>query len=189
MPGQDFEARVQVRLDDVINGVEIEIPIATTEIGQDGAVRRVNRPVKVRIPKGATDGQRLRVPGKGGQGMGGGRAGDLYLDIKLEPHALYKIDGHDLYLEVPAAPWEAALGASVEIRPHRKGQSQDPVRVASGAEAASARPGLPRPQGGESGDLYAVLQLVTPSVLSEAEKELYGKLAQASSFNPRGHFG
>ena len=190
MPGQDFEARVQVRLDDVINGVEIEIPIATTEMGQDGAVRRVTRPVKVRIPKGATDGQRLRVPGKGGQGMGGGRTGDLYLDIRLEPHELYKVDGHDLYLEVPAAPWEAALGANVEIpTPTGKVSLKIPPGSRAGQKLRVRGRGLPRPHGGESGDLYAVLQLVTPSVLSEAEKELYGKLAQTSSFNPRGHFG
>jgi curved DNA-binding protein len=190
MPGQDFEARVQVRLDDVIKGIELEIPIASTEMGEDGSVRRTTRTVKVRIPKGATDGQRLRVPGKGGQGMGGGRTGDLYLDIKLEPHELYKVDGHDLYLEVPVAPWEAALGASVEIpTPSGKVNLKIPPGSRAGQKLRVRGRGLPRPHAGESGDLYAVLQVVTPSVLSEAEKELYGKLAEASSFNPRAHFG
>ena len=190
MPGQDFEAHVQVRLDDVTKGIEIEIPVASTEMAEDGTVRRTTRTVKVRIPKGATDGQRLRVPGKGGQGMGGGRAGDLYLDIKLEPHELYKVDGHDLYLEVPVAPWEAALGASAEIpTPSGKVNLKIPPGSRAGQKLRVRGRGLPRPHGGESGDLYAVLQIVTPSVLSEAEKELYGKLAEASSFNPRAHFG
>jgi curved DNA-binding protein len=190
MPGQDYEANVHVRLDDLIRGIELDIPISATEIGVDGTLRRAARTIKVRIPKGATDGQRLRVPGKGGQGMGGARAGDLYLDIHLEPHELYKIDGHDLYLEVPVAPWEAALGASVEIpTPTGKVSLKIPPGSRAGQKLRVRGRGLPRPQGAEQGDLYAVLQIVTPSVLSEAEKELYGKLAQASSFNPRGHFG
>jgi curved DNA-binding protein len=190
MPGQDFEANVRVSLDDLIRGAEVEIPMSAAEMGPDGTVRRVTRAIKVRIPKGATDGQRLRVPGKGGQGVGGGRAGDLYLDIRLEPHELYRADGHDLYLEVPVAPWEAALGASVEIpTPTGKLSLKIPPGSRAGQKLRVRGRGLPRPHSAEQGDLYAVLQIVTPSVLSEKEKKLYLELAEASSFNPRGHFG
>ena len=156
----------------------------------DGRLQRVTRTTKVRIPKGASDGQRLRVPGKGAPGQGGAPAGDLYLNISLRPHELFKVTGHDLYLEVPIAPWEAALGANVDI-PTLTGRVT--LKVPPGSRAGQKLRvrgrGLPRPKSEEHGDLFAVLQVVTPSVLSEREKELYRELAQASSFNPRAHFG
>jgi curved DNA-binding protein len=188
MPGQDFEVTAHLSVEEVARGTEIEIPIAATEVGEDGQLRRTQKMVKVRIPKGATDGQRLRVPGKGGPGHGGAPDGDLYVDIRLRPHDLFRVSGHDLYLEVPVAPWEAALGAEVQV-PTLNGRIT--VKVPSGSRAGQKLrvrgKGLPKP-GGSEGDLYAVLQVVTPSVLSEREKELYRELQQVSSFNPRGHF-
>jgi curved DNA-binding protein len=188
MPGQDYEVTAHLSVEDAARGTEIEVPISATEVGEDGQLRRTARTVKVRIPKGATDGQRLRVPGKGGPGHGGAPDGDLYVDIVLRPHDLYRVNGHDLYLEVPVAPWEAALGAEVQV-PTLDGRIT--VKVPPGSRAGQKLrvrgKGLPKPGGGE-GDLYSVLQVVTPSVLSDREKELYRELQQASSFNPRGHF-
>jgi curved DNA-binding protein len=188
MPGQDYEVSAHLSVEEVARGTEIEIPIAVTEAGEDGLLRRTTRNVKVRIPKGATDGQRLRVPGKGGPGHGGASDGDLYVDIQLRPHDLYRVSGHDLFLELPVAPWEAALGAEVQV-PTLDGRIT--VKVPAGSRAGQKLrvrgKGLPKPGGGE-GDLYAVLQVVTPSVLSDREKELYRELQQASTFNPRGHF-
>jgi curved DNA-binding protein len=187
MPGQDYEVTVHLSVEEAARGVEIEIPLSTAEIGEDGAVRRTTRSVKVRIPKGATDGQRLRVPGKGGTGQGG-RDGDLYVNIHLRPHDLFKVDGHDLYLELPVAPWEAALGAEVQV-PTLNGRIN--VKVPPGSRAGQKLrvrgKGMPRPGGGE-GDLYTVLQIVTPSALSDREKQLYSELQKASNFNPRAHF-
>jgi curved DNA-binding protein len=187
MPGQDYEVTAHLSVEDVARGTEIEIPIAATEMTDDGQLRRTTRAVKVRIPKGATDNQRLRVPGKGGAGYGGAPNGDLYVDIQLRPHDLYRVTGHDLYIELPVAPWEAALGADVQV-PTLDGRIT--VKVPPGSRAGQKLrvrgKGLPRPGGGE-GDLYTVLQVVTPSVLSEREKQLYRELQQASSFNPRGH--
>jgi len=189
MPGQDYEVTAHLGVEDVARGTELEIPMAVSEISGDGQLRRTTKTVKVRIPKGATQGQRLRVPGKGGAGHGGGPDGDLYVNIELRPHDLFRVSGHDLYLELPVAPWEAALGAEAQI-PTLDGRVS--VKVPAGSRAGQKLrvrgKGLPRPGGGE-GDLYAVLQIVTPSVLSEREKELYRELQQASSFNPRGHFG
>ena len=188
MRGQDYEVTAHLSVEDAARGTELEIPLPVTEMSEDGQLRRTSKTVKVRIPKGATDGQRLRVPGKGGSGHGGGPDGDLYVNIQLRPHDLFRVSGHDLYLEVPVAPWEAALGAEVQI-PTLDGRVS--VKVPSGSRAGQKLrvrgKGLPRPGGGE-GDLYAVLQVVTPSVLSEREKELYRELQQASSFNPRAHF-
>ena len=187
MPGQDYEVTAHLSVEEVARGVEIEVPLSVTELSEDGTLRRTTRTVTVRIPKGATDGQRLRVAGKGGRGQGG-RDGDLYVNIQLRPHDVFRVSGHDLYLELPVAPWEAALGAEVQV-PTLEGRIS--VKVPAGSRAGQKLrvrgKGLPRPAGGE-GDLYAVLQIVTPSVLSEREKELYRELQEASTFNPRAHF-
>src|SRR5216684_564936 len=134
----------------------------------------------VRIPKGAIDGQRLRLRGKGGPGMNGGPAGDLYLQIALEPHPLFRARGHDLEIEVPIAPWEAALGAEVEV-PALEGRVTMKVPPGSkgGQKLRLAGKGLPKPGGG-AGDLYAVLNIVVPGTLSEREKKLYEELREAS---------
>jgi curved DNA-binding protein len=189
MPGQDYEVTMHAGVEDLSRGAEAEIPMSTTEMDPEGRLRRSTRNVRVRIPKGATAGQRLRVPGKGGPGMGGGPAGDLYINIELRPHERFKVSGHDLYLEVPVTPWEAALGASIDI-PTLDGKVT--LKIPSGSRAGQKLrvrgKGLPRPKDAEPGDLYAVLQIVTPAALSEREKELYRQLAEVSSFNPRAHF-
>ena len=146
------------------------------------------KPVTVRIPKGAADGQRLRLRGQGGKGINGGRDGDLYLNIALHPHALFRPTGHDLYLDLPLAPWEAALGATVEV-PTLDGavNLKIPPGTTAGRKLRIGKKGLPRPAGGE-GDLYAIVQIVNPTVLSEREKDLFKQLAESSHFDPRGHF-
>ena len=189
MPGQDAEVTVYVTLEDLLRGVEVEIPLTYTEVDTRGRLQRTTRTTKVRVPKGATDGQRLRVAGKGAPGSGGAPAGDLYLNISLRPHSLYRASGHDLYLEVPVTPWEAALGGSIDVpTPEGRVSLKVPAGSRAGQKLRVRGRGLPRPKGGEPGDLYAVLQIVTPSVLDEREKELYRQLAAASSFNPRAHF-
>jgi curved DNA-binding protein len=148
----------------------------------------VQRAFKARIPKGATDGQRLRLRGKGGKGANGGRDGDLYLNIALHPHSLYRVSGHDLYLDLPLTPWEAALGAVVEV-PTLGGavHLKVPPGTHAGQKMRLAGRGLPKPQEGQ-GDLFAIVQIVVPTVLSERERALFKQLAEASNFNPRGHF-
>ena len=187
MPGQDYEVTAHLSVEEVARGIELEVPLAVTEMNEEGELQRSTRTIKVRIPKGATDGQRLRVPGKGGPGRGG-PDGDLYVNIQLRPHDLFKVSGHDLYLEVPVAPWEAALGAEVQI-PTLDGRVT--VKIPGGSRAGQKLrvrgKGLPKP-GGADGDLYAVLQIVTPSVVNDREKELYRELERASNFNPRAHF-
>ena len=162
--------------------------LAVPEFDDKGRVRRVSRTFKVRIPKGATDGQRLRLAGKGGKGLNGGRDGDLYLNIALHPHPLYRVTGHDLYLDLPLAPWEAVLGGDVEV-PTLGGtvELKVPPNTRAGQQLRLSKRGLPRPGGGE-GDLYAIVQIVVPTAASERERELYQQLAAASTFNPRGHF-
>jgi|SRR5690606_21615242 curved DNA-binding protein len=188
MPGQDFEATVQLSLEEAARGTEVTLHLNVPEYDAEGLPRRVARSVTVRIPKGVTDGQKLRVPGKGGPGVNGGPPGALYLDIRLRPHRLFRPSGHDLYLELPLAPWEAALGTTVEV-PTLDGKVR--LKIAPGSRAGQqlrlAGKGLPRPGGGH-GDLYAVLQIVTPSAISARERELYQELARVSNFDPRSHF-
>ena len=115
MPGQDFEVAAPITLEQAAHGTEIELNLSVTEHDAAGVPRRVPHALRVRVPNGASDGQRLRIPGKGGKGFDGGRDGDLYLNISLKPHRLFRADGHDLYVDLPLAPWEAVLGASVEV--------------------------------------------------------------------------
>jgi curved DNA-binding protein len=189
MPGQDVEVTLHASVEDLLHGTEVEIPLSFTEVGADGRPSRTTRTTKVRIPKGATDGQRLRVPGKGAPGAGGGPPGDLYINVALRPHDLYRVSGHDVYLEVPITPWEAALGATAEVpTPQGKVSLRIPPGSRAGQKLRVRGKGLPQPRSGEHGDFYAVLQVVTPSVLSERERALYRDLAKASTFNPRAHF-
>jgi curved DNA-binding protein len=158
------------------------------EPGDEGLMRRVPRSFKARIAKGASEGQRLRLPGKGGKGLGGGRDGALYLIVHLLPHALFRASGHDLYIDLPLTPWESALGATVEV-PTLHGAVHLEVQpgTRSGQKLRLAKRGLPHPHEG-AGDLYAVVQLVLPAELSEHERKLLQQIADASSFDPRSHF-
>src|SRR5881394_4462896 len=172
MPGEDYETPVRISLEETARGTEREFQL-------DG------RSLRARIPKGAVDGQRLRLRGKGGPGMNGGPAGDLYLQIALAPHALFRARGHDLEIEVPIAPWEAALGAEVEV-PTLEGRvtMKVPPGCKGGQKMRLGGKGLPKPGGG-AGDLYAVLDVVVPATLTEREKKLYEELRAASKFDPR----
>jgi len=173
--GEDYAVTTRLTLEDAYRGTERELRLGPT-------------PIRVRIPKGATDGQQLRLRGKGAPGASGGPPGDLYLNIALEPHPLFRWSGHDLDLEVPIAPWEAALGAEVEI-PTLDGRvtMKVPAGSQTGQKLRLAGKGLPRPEGG-AGDLYAQLAIAVPPTLSEQEKKLFESLRAASRFDPRARF-
>jgi curved DNA-binding protein len=189
MHGQDYEVTVPITLEDAFHGTEVGLDLTTTEFDEHGMPHRSPRSLRARIPKGATDGQVLRLAGQGGKGVHGGRDGDVYLNISLRPHRLYRASGHDLFLEVPVTPWEAALGASVQI-PTLAGpvNLKVPAGTRAGQQLRLSGRGLPTPKG-TAGDLYAIVQIVMPTELSERERSLLQQLAGASSFNPRRHFG
>jgi curved DNA-binding protein len=188
IPGEDFEVNAAITLEEAFAGTLRELNLGMPEYDAEGRIRRVNRKFKARIPKGATDGQRLRLRGQGGAGFNGGRAGDLYLNIALLPHPLFRPDAHDLFLDLPLAPWEAALGASVAV-PTLGGEVslRIPPGSQSGQKLRLAGRGLPRPGGG-AGDLFALVVIVLPPALSDRERELMKELAESSSFDPRAHF-
>lgn len=187
--GRNYEVAVAITLEEANQGIERNLQLEVPETSPQGYAVRIPKTIKVRIPQGAVDGQKLRVPGKGGQGAHGGPAGDLYLNIVIEPHPLFKPSGHDIYLEVPLSPWEAALGASIEV-PTLTGRVRLKIQpgTRAGQKMRLSGKGLPKPGGGH-GDFYAVLQIVAPPTLGDEERKLFQELANVSSFNPRRHFG
>ncbi len=188
IPGQDFEVTAPVTLEDAFRGTEMDLNLSVPEPDEHGRLRRVPLVFRARIPKGVTDGDRLRLPGKGGKGLNGGPNGNLYLNIALQPHPLYRATGHDLYLDLPLAPWEAALGASVEVPTLAGAVSlKIPAGTSSGRKLRLAGRGLPKRKEG-AGDLYAVAQIVVPDKTGEREQALYRELAENSKFNPRAAF-
>jgi curved DNA-binding protein len=188
MHGRDYEVTVPITVEEAYHGTQIDLDLNIPEYDERGQLRRVPHAFKARVPKGATDGQRLRVPGKGGKGINGGRDGDLYLNISLRPHALYRASGHDLYLDLPLTPWEAVLGTTVEVpTPGGVVRLKVPPGTQAGRQLRLPKRGLPKPKEGQ-GDLYAIVQIAMPSVVTDAERALYQQLATASAFDPRGHF-
>jgi curved DNA-binding protein len=188
MPGQDYEIAVAITIEQAFEGTQIDLDLNMPEYDADGRLHRTPHVFKARIPKGATDGQRLRLPGKGGKGLNGGRDGDLYLNISLRPHPLYRATGHDLYLDLPLAPWEAVLGTAVEVpTPGGAVRLKVPPGTQAGRHLRLPNRGLPKPKEGQ-GDLYAIVQIVVPSVVGETERDLYQKLSNDSAFDPRAHF-
>ena len=118
----------------------------------------------------------------------GGRDGDLYLNVALHPHRLFRVSGHDLFFDLPLAPWEAVLGTTIETpTPGGKVMLKVPPGTQAGQQLRLAKRGLPKPRGGE-GDLFAIVQIVVPSATSERERALYRQLAEGSTYNPRAHF-
>jgi curved DNA-binding protein len=187
IPGEDFEVTAQIALEQAFHGTMLELNLQIPEYDDQGRLRRVPRNFKARVPPGVTDGERLRLRGQGGKGANGGRDGDLYINVKLQPHPLYRVSGRDLYLDLPLAPWEAVLGTSLEL-PTLGGPVRLKIRAGTqgGQQLRLAKRGLPKP--GQEGDLYAIIQIAIPPTANEKEKELYTELSKASTFNPRSHF-
>jgi curved DNA-binding protein len=167
--GGDHEATLELSLVEAARGGKRKITLG------DG------RDYQVDIPAGVTDGQRIRLAGQGGEGMGGGPAGDLFLRVRVKPDRRFRVEGRDLHTDLPVAPWEAALGATVEV-PTLDGSSR--VKVPPGS-SCGRRLRL-RGQGLGSGDLYARVRIDVPKELAKEERELFERLAEVSSFDPRG---
>ena len=184
--GQDFEVALEITLEEAYEGAEKTLQLEVPEPNPQGIMVRVPRTIKVRIPKGASEGQRLRLSGKGGVGQHGGGAGDLFLRLNFLPHAWFKPgEGYALSMDVPLAPLEAALGTSVDI-PTLAGKVRLKVKPGSrsGQKVRLPGKGLPKAKG-DHGDLYAVFQIATPETLTDKERELFEELQQVSEFKPR----
>ena len=181
--GRDHHAKVMVDLEDAYRGAERAISLKLPVVDPAGHVTTEERTLHVNIPKGVRAGQHLRLSGQGGPGTGQGQAGDLYLEIVFRPHPGFRVDGRDVYFDLPLAPWEAALGAAVTApTPEGSVHLSIPPNSGAGRKLRLKGKGIP---GDPPGDLYAVLQIVLPPADSERAKDAYRAMAKEFDFNPR----
>jgi len=182
--GQDIETDMPIFLEDTLAHTSKPISYSLPHRDAQGRVSQVNKTLNVKIPAGVAEGERIRLKGQGGQGLGDAPPGDLYLRIRLVPHPLFDVEAHNLIVTVPLAPWEAALGTSLEL-PTLSGKIKlrIPANSQTGQRLRIKGKGLVRKDG--HGDLYAVLKVVMPDSVSEESKQHWQQLADASAFDPR----
>jgi len=182
-PGQDHHARVVIDLVDAYHGARRSVSLRRPVLDANGQVSMQDRQLEVSIPKGVQAGQHLRLAGQGGPAPGEGPAGDLYLEIAFNPDPVFRTEGRDVYLDLPVAPWEAALGATLTVpTPDGAVQLKVPPDSASGRTLRLKGRGIP---GQPPGDLYGVLKLVLPPADTAGARRAYEAMGQAFDFNPR----
>lgn len=172
--GRDQHAKLSISLHDAFHGTE-----RTITLNQQGKTETLN----VKIPKGIKSGQNIRLKGKGYPGIGGGAPGDLYLEIDISNQPPFSLDHQDIYLTLPLAPWEAALGATIDV-PTMAGtvKLKIPAGSQSGKKLRLKGKGLP---GTPQGDQYVILKIVIPDANNATAKKLYQEMAEKMAFNPR----
>jgi len=185
--GPDHHAKVQIDLKDAFDGATRSINLQTQELDSRGTIQTINRTLNIKIPKGIKDGQQIRLSGQGSIGIGQGAKGDLYLEVHFNPHPFYRPEQQDLHMQLPVAPWEAALGATVQL-PTPSGVVD--LKISPGSNSGSKLRlkgrGIP---GNPAGDIYVTLSVVTPQATSEAARKLYQEMAKTMAFNPRVKMG
>jgi curved DNA-binding protein len=186
--GEDRHARLAIDLEDAFHGASKSIALQIPEVDAQGRVTARDRQLTVKIPRGIRAGQHIRLAGQGMPGLGDGKPGDLYLEIEFNPHPRYRVDGRDLYADVPVAPWEAALGATVTIQtPGGAVDLKVPPQSTDGRKLRLKGRGLP---GQPAGDLYALLKVALPRADTESARAAYRKMSEAfGSFDPRAEQG
>jgi curved DNA-binding protein len=184
--GRDHHARVDIDLEEAFRGGARMLSLRRPQPKSDGSIEMRAHEVKVTIPPGLTDGQQLRLSGQGEPGENG-RAGDLYLEVHIRPHELYQLDGRDVTVILPLAPWEAALGAQVMV-PTLGGpvQMRIPERSRAGQKLRLRGRGLP---GDPPGDEYLQLSIALPPADSPKARAFYEQMSRELPFNPRANFG
>jgi len=181
--GEDHAAKIQIDLEDAFRGGSHTIELKAPQLDEQGRVSVRPRTLKVAIPAGVIEGQRIRLGGQGSPGTGGGPAGDLYLEIGFKPHRMFEANGRDITLTLPVAPWEAALGATIQT-PTLAGpvDLRIPANAKAGQKLRLKGRGLPGPT---PGDQYVVLKIVLPPADSAEARALYEKMQKEMPFDPR----
>jgi len=181
--GQDSHAKAWIDLEDAFYGANRRINLQTQNVDNHGKVHTNNRVLNIKIPKGIKDGQQIRLAGQGQQGVGHGGNGDLYLQIHFNAHSFYRAEERDLHIQLPVAPWEVALGATVKLpTPTGEVDLKIPAGSNSGNKLRLKRRGIP---GNPAGDIYVTLTVSVPPATSEQAKALYKDMAVQLAFNPR----
>ena len=184
--GQDVEMQLSVSLEETLSTESKQISFQVPQYDASG--RHVSNTIKslnVKIPSGVTDGERIRLKGQGAPGIGGGANGDLYLIVKFAPHSKFEVEGENLVITVPVAPWELALGTEVAV-PTLTGKINLKVPAGSqnGQRMRAKGHGLMN-KGGQRGYLFIQLKVVMPKEASEEVLELWKALADSAAFDPR----
>ncbi|MGQ3890530.1 DnaJ C-terminal domain-containing protein [Legionella sp. CNM-4043-24] len=184
--GQDIHARLSISLEDSFHGAEKSLQLQIPEVDAYGQVNYALRTIKVKIPKGIGDTQQIRLKGQGNKGSGN-QPGDLYIEINILPHPMFRLDKKDVWLDLPISPWEATLGSTVEV-PTLAGpvKLKIPRLSQSGSHMRLKGKGLP---GTPHGDQMITLQIVIPKTENEEVNRLYEKMAEIAHFNPREKLG
>lgn len=183
MRGEDSHARVTISLRDVFTGATRNLTLRVPEETADGQLVMREKTLAVKIPQGVAEGQVIRLKGQGGPGLGGAEAGDLYLEVAYAADPVYRVSGKDLAIDLPVAPWEAALGATVRApTPTGAVMLKIPPGSFQGRQLRVKGKGLP---GKEPGDLNVVLQIVLPKADTPKAKEVYETMARDLAFDPR----
>ena len=185
-PGEDHHAKVMLDLEASLEGGTRTLTLRVPQLDDQGRLVSKDRVLNVHVPKGILPGQVSRLAGQGST-AGGDKPGDLFIEVEFAPHALYRVDGRDLYLELPVAPWEAALGASVKTpTPGGTVDLKIPAGSHAGTKLRLKGRGIPA---SNPGDFYVVLQIALPPAPDEKAKAAYRAMADALSFNPRASLG
>ena len=185
--GEDHHAKITVPLEDAFHGAVRTLSLQSPVLDAQGHLTLRERQLSVTIPKGLRAGQQIRLAGQGSAGLGGGAAGDLFLELQFEPHPRYRVDGRDLYLTLPVAPWEAALGATVTVpTPMGNLELSVPAGSQTGRKLRLKGRGIPAANAaGTAGDLYAVLDVVLPPADTDQAQAAYRQMALDLAFDPR----
>jgi len=185
--GQDHHARILVDLEDAFHGATRSVTLQAPSLDESGHVHTRERTLRVHIPKGIKQGQHIRLSGQGAPYYRGGKAGDLYLEVEFKPHPVYRAEGADLYMELPVAPWEAALGGKVKV-PTPRGPVDLTIAPGSkgGTKLRLRGRGIPAKQ---PGDLYVTLRIELPPAKDDKSRELYERMREQMNFNPRAALG
>lgn len=181
--GADLRGSIRIKLDEAYFGTVKELHLPADNAAQVG-----KQSIRVKIPAGVKEGQQLRLAGQGAPGMPGGAKGDLYLTINIDKHPIYDVMGNDIYITLPIAPWEAALGATVVV-PTLGGNVDLKIPAGSqgGQKMRLKKRGLR--SGDVPGDQYVLLKIVIPQPATEADRALYTEMAKEMPFNPREKMG
>ncbi len=184
--GENVRAKVMIDIEDSFNGTTQSLSLQSPEVNDQGQVINKQRTLNVKIPKGVKECQTIRLAKQGNPGMGGGERGDLLLEIGFKPHKLYTVDGKDIYLNVPVAPWEATLGTKIDV-PTPDGKKvgmKVPADSQQGRKLRLKGKGLP---GKNMGDFYVVLQVTLPPSSDPKVKAYNEKMRDEIDFNPRSY--
>jgi curved DNA-binding protein len=183
MRGEDHHAKILLDVEDAYAGAVRQIALRVPKIDAQGRVTLETRTLSVKVPKGIHAGQIIRLAGQGAPGMGQAKAGDLLLEVHFRPHARYRVDGRDLHVALPVAPWEAALGAVVPVDvPDGRLQVRIPAGAQSGRVLRVRGRGIP---GDPPGNLLLEIQVVLPEATTPKAKEVYETMARELAFDPR----